>query len=58
MANSEILYGPNSTVKFTDAEMIHHLGTTLDCARRENDRIILQNTNLEKEGYRIKICAC
>ena len=54
MANSEILYGPNSMVKFTDVEMIHHLGTTLDYARRENDRIILQNTNLEKEVIELK----
>ena len=29
--------------------MICHLSGTLDCARRENDRIIFQNTALEKE---------
>ena len=36
-------------VTFTYTEMIYHLSGTLDCARRENDRIILQNTALEKE---------
>ena len=36
-------------VTFTDAEMVYHLSGTLDCARRENDRIILQNNALEKE---------
>ena len=36
-------------VTFTDTEMIYHLSGTLDCARRENDRIILQNNALEKE---------
>ena len=36
-------------VTFTDTEMIYHLSGTLDCARRENDGIILQNTALEKE---------
>ena len=29
--------------------MIYHLSCTLDCARHENDRIILQNNALEKE---------
>ena len=32
---------PKSEVKFTDSEMIYHLGSTLSCARSENDRIIL-----------------
>lgn len=54
VANEETRYGPNSTVKFTDAELIRNLGCTLDCARRENDRIILQNTNLEKENVELK----
>ena len=36
-------------VTFTDTEMIYHLSGTLDCAHRENDRIILQNTTLEKQ---------
>ena len=54
MANTKILYGPNSTVKFSNAEMIRHLGTTLDYTRRKNDRIILQNTNLEKEVLELK----
>ena len=35
-------------VTFTDVEMVYHLGGTLDCARRENDRIILQTDALEK----------
>ena len=49
MAISENTSSPKSKVTFTDAEMVYHLGGTLDCARRENDRIILLNTNLEKE---------
>ena len=36
-------------VTFTDTEMIYHLGGTLDCAHRENDRINLQKIALEKE---------
>ena len=28
-------------VTFTDAEIVYHLSGTLDCAIRENDRIIL-----------------
>ena len=32
---------PKRKVIYTDAEMVYHLGGTLDCARRENDRIIL-----------------
>ena len=36
-------------VTFTDTEMIYHISGTLDCKRRENDRIILQNNALKKE---------
>ena len=32
-----------------DAEFVYHLSGTLDCARTENNSIILQNTELEKE---------
>ena len=39
----------STQVTLTDTEMIYNLGGTLDCARRENDRIILQNTALEVE---------
>ena len=49
MAISASTSTPQSKVTFTDAEMVYHLGGTLDCARRENDRIILQNAALEKE---------
>ena len=52
LALMAISYIPSSSkpqVTFTDTEMIYHLSGTLDCARRENDRIILQNTALEKE---------
>ncbi|KAK1392926.1 hypothetical protein POM88_011982 [Heracleum sosnowskyi] len=44
-----------SEVKFTDNEMIYHLSTTVSCARRENDRIILLNTALEKEIKELKL---
>ena len=36
-------------VTFTDAKMVYHLSGTLDCARCENDRIILQKNALEIE---------
>ena len=39
----------NPQVTFTDTKIIYHLSGTLDCARRENYRIILQNTSLENE---------
>ena len=35
--------------------MMYHLSGTLDCARRENDRIILQNNALEKEVKELRI---
>ena len=49
MTISDITSSPKPKVTFTDAEMVYHLGGTLDCARRENDRIILQNNALEKK---------
>ena len=49
MAISDNPSSSKPQVTFTDTEMIYHLSNTLDCARRENDRIILQNTALEKE---------
>ena len=42
-------------VTFTDTEMIYHYSGTLDCARRKNDRIILQNNALEKEVKELRI---
>ena len=45
---------PKSEVTFTDSEMIYHLGSTLSCARSENDRIILQNNALIKENDELK----
>ena len=41
-------------VTFTNAEMVYHLSGTLDCARCENDRIILQNNALEKEAKELR----
>ena len=49
MAISDNPSSSKPQVTFTDTKMIYHLSSTLDCARRENDRIILQNTALEKE---------
>ena len=49
MAISDNPSSSKPQVTFTDTEMIYHLSGTLDCARRENDRIILQNNALEKE---------
>ena len=45
----------NPKVTFTGAKMVYHLGGTLDCARRENDRIILQNNALEKEVIELRL---
>ena len=42
LALMTILDNPSSSkpqVTFTNTEMIYHLSGTLDCARRENDRI-------------------
>ena len=41
MAISDNPSSSKPQVTFTDTEMIYHLSGTLDCARRENDRIIL-----------------
>ena len=49
MAISESTSSSKPKVTYIDAEMVYHLGGTLDCARLENDRIILQNNALEKE---------
>ena len=57
MAITESTSSPKPEVIFTNAEMVYHLGGTLDCACRENDRIIFQNNALEKEDQRIKISA-
>ena len=52
MAMSE----PNKPqVTFTDKELVYHLGGTLDCARKENDRIILKNVALEKEVKELRL---
>ena len=51
LALMAISYNPSSSkpqVTFTNTEMVYHLSGTLDCARHENDRIILQNNALEK----------
>ena len=42
-------------VTFNDAEMVYHIGGTFNCARRENDRIILQNNALEKEVNELRV---
>ena len=58
LALMAISYNPSSSkphVTFTDTEMIYHLSGTLDCARRENDKIILQNNALEKEVKELRI---
>ena len=41
MAISDNPSSSKPQVTFTDAEMVYHLSGTLDCARCENDRIIL-----------------
>ena len=48
MANKSSSSSATSQVQFTDTQMIYHLSSTLDCARRENDRIILENNELLK----------
>ena len=55
MAISESTSSPKPKVTFTDAEMVNHLGGTLDCAGCENDRIILFNTNHEKEVKELRL---
>ena len=48
MAISDTTSSPKTKVTFIDAEMVYYQGETLDCSRRENNRIILQNNALEK----------
>ncbi|XP_074351444.1 uncharacterized protein LOC141690552 [Apium graveolens] len=55
MAIGDSNASPNKEVTFTDAEMVHHLSSTLDCAHRENDRIILQNDALQKEVNKLRL---
>ena len=55
MAISDNPSSSKPQITFTNTEMIHHLSSTLDCARRENYRIILQNTALEKEVKELRI---
>ena len=55
MAISENTLSSKPKVIFTDAKMVYHLCGTLDCARRENDRIILQNNALEKEVKELRL---
>ena len=49
MAISDNPSSSKPQVTFTNTEVIYHLSGTLDCAIRDNDRIILQNNALEKE---------
>ena len=49
MAISDNPSSSKPQVTFNDADMVYHLSGTLDCARCENDRIILQNNALKKE---------
>ena len=41
MAISDNTSSPKPKVTYIDVEMVYHLGGTLDCTRRDNDRIIL-----------------
>ena len=50
MAISDNLSSSKPQVTFTEDKMVYHLSGTLYCARRENDRIILQNNALEKRS--------
>ena len=54
----EISYNTSSLktkVTFIDAEMVYHLGGTLYCARRGNDRIILQKNALKNEVKELRL---
>ena len=42
-------------VHFTDAELIYHLGGSLDCARRDNDLLTEQIKDLEKEVTELRL---
>ena len=55
MAISDSTSSSKPKVTFTNVEMVYHLGGTLDCARRENDGIILQNNALEKEAKELRL---
>ena len=42
-------------VKFTDAELVYHLGGSLDCARRDNELLSQQIKDLEKEVNELRL---
>ncbi|KAL8115144.1 hypothetical protein AgCh_021826 [Apium graveolens] len=42
-------------VKLSDAEMVYHLRGNLDCARRDNELLSLQITDLEKEVNELRL---
>ncbi|KAL8116056.1 hypothetical protein AgCh_022517 [Apium graveolens] len=42
-------------VKFTNAELVYHLGGSLDCARRDNEILIQQIKDLEKEVNELRL---
>ncbi|KAL8105347.1 hypothetical protein AgCh_029223 [Apium graveolens] len=42
-------------VKFTDAELVYHLGGSLDCAHRDNELLSEQIKDLEKEVNELRL---
>ncbi|KAL8125672.1 hypothetical protein AgCh_013075 [Apium graveolens] len=43
-------------VKFNDVELVYHLGGSLVCARRDNEMLIQQVKDLEKEVGKYRMC--
>ena len=55
MASNASTSSSRKEVKFTDAELVYHLGGSLDCARRDNELLNQQIKDLEKEVNELRL---
>ncbi|KAL8103453.1 hypothetical protein AgCh_027874 [Apium graveolens] len=55
MAIDENTSSSRKEVKFTDAELVYHVGGSLDCARRDNEMLIQHIKDLKKEVNELKL---
>ncbi|KAL8124816.1 hypothetical protein AgCh_012462 [Apium graveolens] len=55
MASDANTSSSRKEVKFTDAELVYHLGGSLDCARRDNELLNQQIKDLEKEVNELRL---
>ncbi|KAL8114663.1 hypothetical protein AgCh_021502 [Apium graveolens] len=55
MASDANTSSSRKEVKFTDAELVYHLGGSLDCARHDNEMLTQQIKDLEKEVNELRL---